>query len=86
MQSWDKQILQHVNNIVHIYHEGKLVAENALIINIDLVNGRVVYRKDEGEGHQVTIMGGSIRIEDTKNYRPGKSEYERMHGITKSPE
>lgn len=86
MQSWERQILGHVNRIVHLYQNGDLVARNALIINIDLINGRIVYRRDKGEGEQGTIWGGAIRIEDVMNYRPGKSEYERLHGIDKSPE
>lgn len=86
MQSWERQILAHVNRVVTLYQDGDVVAINALIINIDLENGRIVYRKEEGEGPQVTLWGGSIRIEDKHNYRPGKSEYEKMHGIERSPE
>lgn len=86
--SWDKMILNHVNNDVNIYQNGDLVGNNVRIINIDLVNGRIVARKDCGEGPQLTIWGGAIVIVDIENYRPGKSEYNRMHGIEEghSPE
>ena len=84
--SWDKMILNHVNHDVNIYQDGKLVGGGVRIINIDLVNGRIIVRKDRGEGPQMTIWGGAILIKDLKNYRPGKSEYERMHGIDRSPE
>ena len=88
VSSWDKMILNHVNNDVNIYQNGELVGRNVRIINIDLVNGRIVAREDKGEGPQLTIWGGAILIKDLANYRPGKSEYERMHGIEngRSPE
>jgi len=86
VSSWDKMILNHVNNDVNIYQNGELVGRNVRIINIDLVNGRIVAREDKGEGPQLTIWGGAILIKDITNYRPGKSEYERMHGIDRSPE
>ena len=86
MQSWERQILGHVNRVVNLYQDGDLVGRNVLIINIDLINGRIVYRKDEGEGEQVTAWGGSIRIEDVRNYRPGKSEYEKMNQYIKPEE
>ena len=86
VQSWDKQILGHVNRVVALYQNGELVEPFALIINIDLEHGRIVYRLNRGEGPQGTIWGGAIRIQDVENYRPGKTEYERMHGIDRSPE
>jgi hypothetical protein len=86
MESWNRQILQHVNNDVNIYQDGNVVGSGVRIINIDLEHGRIVARKDKGEGPQITVWGGSIVIVDLENYRPGKSEYEMMHGITKSPE
>lgn len=86
VQSWDKMILNHVNNDVNIYQNGELVGAGVRIINIDLVNGRIVAREDKGEGPQLTIWGGAIVIKDLVNYRPGKSEYEKMHGIDRSPE
>lgn len=86
VQSWDKMVLNHVNNDVNIYQNGELVGAGVRIINIDLINGRIVARKDKGEGPQMTIWGGAIVIQDLENYRPGKSEYEKMHGIERSPE
>lgn len=88
VKSWDKMILNHVNNDVNIYQDGELVGAGVRIINIDLINGRIVAREDRGEGPQITIWGGSIVIKDLANYRPGKSEYDRMHGIEsgRSPE
>lgn len=79
-------ILNHVNRDVDIYQDGELVGHNVRIINIDLVNGRIVAREDRGEGPQLTVWGGAILIKDLENYRPGKSEYEQMHGISRSPE
>ena len=84
--SWDKMILNHVNHDVNIYQNGKLVGRQVRIINIDLVNGRIIAREDRGEGPQITIWGGAILIKDMENYRPGKTEYEHMHGIDRSPE
>ncbi len=88
MNSWDKMLLGHVNRVVTLYQNGEVVALDALIINIDLINGRIIYRQDKGEGIQATIFGGAIRIEDSMNYRPGKTEYNQMHGIDtgRSPE
>jgi len=88
VSSWDKMILNHVNNDVNIYQNGDLVASNVRIINIDLVNGRIVAREEKGEGPQLTIWGGAIVIKDLENYRPGFTEYNRMHGIEsgRSPE
>ena len=42
-------ILNHVNRDVHIFQNGELVGEFVRIINIDLVNGRIVAREDMGE-------------------------------------
>ena len=88
VSSWDKMILNHVNNDVLIYQDGDLVGNNVRIINIDLVNGRIVAREEQGEGPQITIWGGSIVIKDLKNYRPGFTEYNKMHGLEngRSPE
>jgi len=86
VSSWDKMILNHVNNDVNIYQNGELVGNNVRIINIDLVNGRIIARKDKGEGPQLTVWGGAIVIVDLENYRPGRTEYEKMHGINGSPE
>lgn len=86
VQSWDKMILNHVNHDVNLYQNGELVGAGVRIINIDLVNGRIVARQDRGEGPQITIWGGAIVIRDLENYRPGKTEYEKMHGIYKSEE
>ena len=58
VSSWDKMILNHVNNDVLIYQDGDLVGNNVRIINIDLVNGRIVAREEQGEGPQITIWGG----------------------------
>lgn len=79
VSSWDKMILNHVNRDVHIFQNGELVGEFVRIINIDLVNGRIVAREDMGEGPQITIWGGAILIKDIENYRPGKTEYARMN-------
>ena len=79
VSSWDKMILNHVNRDVFIYQNGELVGNNVRIINIDLVNGRIVAREDRGEGPQMTIWGGAIVIKDLENYRPGKTEYARMN-------
>lgn len=79
VKSWDKMILNHVNHDVNIIQDGQVIVENARVINIDLINGRIVVRKDKGEGPQVTIWGGSIVIEDIMNYKPGYSEYNRMN-------
>ena len=79
VSSWDKMILNHVNHDVNIFQDGELVGLGVRIINIDLVNGRIVARKDFGEGPQITIWGGAIVIADLENYRPGKSEYARMN-------
>lgn len=79
VSSWDKMILNHVNRDVFIYQNGELVGNNVRIINIDLVNGRIVAREDQGEGPQMTIWGGAIVIKDIENYRPGKTEYARMN-------
>jgi hypothetical protein len=84
VSSWDKMILNHVNNDVNIYQNGELVGAGVRIINIDLVNGRIVARKDRGEGPQMTIWGGAIVITDLENVRPGFTEYNKMHGV--SPE
>ena len=81
VSSWDKMIVNHVNNDVNIYQDGQLIGKGLRIINIDLINGRIVAREDFGEGPQVTIWGGAIVIKDLKNYRPGFTEYNRMHGI-----
>lgn len=88
VSSWDKMILNHVNNDVNIYQNGELVGAGVRIINIDLVNGRIVARKDRGEGPQMTIWGGAIVITDLENVRPGFTEYNKMHGIDsrRSPE
>jgi hypothetical protein len=88
VSSWSKMILNHINNDVNIFQDGKLIAENARVINIDLDNNRIIVRKEQGEGVQITIIGGAIVIEDVKNYRPGRSEYNQMHGIEdgRSPE
>lgn len=79
MKSWEKQILSHVNRDVNIYHDNKLVVEEARIINIDLNNMVIVFRLNKGEGVQGFVTGGSIRIEDIMNYKPGYSEYNRMN-------
>lgn len=79
MQSWDKQVLSHVNNVCNIYQNDILVGRGVLILNIDLEHGRIIFRKENGEGPQVTIWGGAIRIEDTRNYKMGKSEYEEKY-------
>ena len=86
--SWDKMILNHVNNDVNIFQNGELVGAGVRIINIDLVNGRIVARKDRGEGPQMTIWGGAIVIVDLENVRPGFTEYNKMHGVEtgRSPE
>ena len=88
VNSWSKMILNHINNDVNIFQDGKLIAEDARVINIDLDNNRIIIRKERGEGVQVTIIGGAIVIEDVKNYRPGFTEYNRQHGIPsgRSPE
>ena len=83
VSSWDKMVLNHVNRDVTIYQNGVMVAKDARVINIDLVGERIILRKDKGEGAQITIWGGAIVIYDSENYRPGKSEYERLY---KSPE
>jgi len=79
VSSWDKMILNHVNRDVHIFQNGELVGEFVRIINIDLINGRIVAREDFGEGPQITIWGGAILIKDIENYRPGKTEYAKMN-------
>lgn len=86
VSSWDKMVLNHVNRDVNIYQDGELVGAGVRIINIDLINGRIVARQDKGEGPQITIWGGAIVIRDLENYRPGRTEYEHMHGIDRSPE
>lgn len=83
VSSWDKLVLNHVNRDVTVYQDGRLVAENARVINVDLVGERIILRKDRGEGPQITVWGGSIVIEDSENYRPGQTEYENKF---KSPE
>ena len=88
VKTWDKLVLSHINRDCNIFQDGKLIAEDARVINIDLDNNRIIVRKERGEGVQVTIIGGAIVIEDTRNYRPGFTEYNRMHGIEtgRSPE
>lgn len=78
-KSWNKMILSHINRDVNVYQDGNIIVQDARVINIDLVNGRIILRKDRGEGVQVTIFGGSIVIEDVENYKPGYTEYNRMN-------
>jgi hypothetical protein len=79
ISSWDKQVLNHVNNDVTIIQDGHKVVTGARVINIDLVEKRIIVRQDKGEGPQMTIWGGSLVIIDEENYRPGMSEYQARH-------
>jgi hypothetical protein len=85
VKTWDKLVLSHINRDCNIFQDGKLIAEDARVINIDLDNNRIIIRKERGEGVQITIIGGAIVIEDTMNYRPGMSEYQSRHSPESLP-
>jgi hypothetical protein len=78
MQSWEKQVLGHVNNVVDINMDGNWILD-VLVINIDLDRRNIVVRKDEGNGPFMTLFNVSnILIKDKENRRPGKNEWNRQ--------
>lgn len=73
-ESWNKQVLVHINRCANVWQDGRLVGENLLILNIDLSDKKVVFRENAGDGPEGFVWGGGIILKDIRNYKPGKSE------------
>jgi hypothetical protein len=74
IKSWEKQTLDHVNNICDINVNGNWY-QDVLILNIDLDRRNIVGRIDNGDGQFVTFFNvENLIIMDKFVRRPGKRD------------
>lgn len=79
VKRWNnKEILNMIGEIVHVYQNGKPIAKDAFLKNIKLENGTpevIVYVTNRGQGQKCFCKGGVLSIAGTNQTPNLKAEY-----------